>query len=170
MTNLLPEAEGWGQQIRSRVKQNCCCSRNQSITVLFYIFIFFKILLFQLTYPIDVFNILVRQVREYMDDASTLWRQYIPSDLMNCHRPKNSFATKKTFLFTVKSLFIYCIAFILDKKKMVYNNERKTQNIVLAVNAGNTKDIQTNHIYMYLKSVKFNEQRVRTPYPKDLSM
>ena len=53
---------------------------------------------------------------------------------------------------------------------MVYNNERKTQNIVLAVNAGNTKDIQTNHIYMYLKSVKFNEQRVRTPYPKDLSM
>ena len=38
-TDLLPAAAGWGQQIRSRVKQNCCCPRSQSITVLLYTFI-----------------------------------------------------------------------------------------------------------------------------------
>ena len=39
-TDLLPEAAGWLQQTRSRVKQNCCCPRSQSITVLLYTFIF----------------------------------------------------------------------------------------------------------------------------------
>ena len=39
----LSEAAGWGQQIRSRVKQNCCCPRTQSITVLLYTFIFSKL-------------------------------------------------------------------------------------------------------------------------------
>ena len=39
--DLLSEATGWGQQICSRVKQNCCCPRSQSITVLLYTFIFF---------------------------------------------------------------------------------------------------------------------------------
>ena len=65
-TDLLPEAAGWGQQIRSRVKQNCCCPRTQSITLLLYTFIFSKILysLFPLTYPLDVLYILVRKVRE----------------------------------------------------------------------------------------------------------
>ena len=36
-TELLGEAEGWGQQFSQRVKQNSCCSRNQSITDLLYI-------------------------------------------------------------------------------------------------------------------------------------
>jgi hypothetical protein len=31
-TDLLPEAEGWWQQFSQRIKQNSCCSRNQSIT------------------------------------------------------------------------------------------------------------------------------------------
>ena len=52
-TDLLPEAAGWGQQIRSRVKQNCCCPRSQSITVLFNTPSFFlqkNYSLFPLTY------------------------------------------------------------------------------------------------------------------------
>ena len=59
-------ATGWGQHIRSRVKQNCCCPKSQSITVLLYTNIFFKISysLFPLTYPLDVFNILISQVGE----------------------------------------------------------------------------------------------------------
>ena len=64
--DLLPKTAGWGQQICSRVKQNCCCLRSQSITVLLYTFIFskFSYSLFSLTYPLDVFSILVRQDRE----------------------------------------------------------------------------------------------------------
>ena len=55
--DLLPEAAGWGQQIRSK---------SQSKTVLLYTFIFPKCSysLFPLTYPLDVFSILVCQVRE----------------------------------------------------------------------------------------------------------
>ena len=41
-TDLLPEAAGWWQQIRLRVKQNCSCPRIQSITVLLYTIIFKK--------------------------------------------------------------------------------------------------------------------------------
>ena len=59
---------GFGQQIRSRVKQNCCCTRSQSITVLLYTFIFSTKLysLFPLTYSLLLrhLNIPVRQVRE----------------------------------------------------------------------------------------------------------
>ena len=67
----LTEDAGWRQQILSRVKQNCCCPRSQSIIV-------FKIFLFtlSLTYPLDVFNILVRQVREYwrrLDIVSSIY-------------------------------------------------------------------------------------------------
>ena len=56
--DLLPEAAGWGQQIRSRVKQNCCCTRSKPRTVLLYTFIFqkFSYSLFPLTYPLDGFN------------------------------------------------------------------------------------------------------------------
>ena len=46
-TDLFPEAAGWGQQIPSRVKQNCCCRRIQSITI-FYTPSFFKKFLFTL--------------------------------------------------------------------------------------------------------------------------
>ena len=67
-TDLLPEAAAWGQQICSRVKQNCCCPRSQSITVLLYTFILSKFSyswsLFPLAYPLDVFKILVRQNQE----------------------------------------------------------------------------------------------------------
>ena len=41
-TDMLPETTDWGQQIPSRVGQNCCCLRNQSITGLLYIFSFSK--------------------------------------------------------------------------------------------------------------------------------
>ena len=36
LTDLLPSACGFGQQIRFRVKQNCCCPRTHSITVYYY--------------------------------------------------------------------------------------------------------------------------------------
>ena len=48
-TDLLPEAAGLEQQNHSRAKHNCFCSKSKSIT---------------LTYRLDVFSILVRQVRE----------------------------------------------------------------------------------------------------------
>ena len=48
-TDLLPEAASGRQQIRSRVKPNCCGSRSQSITVLLYSFIFFKVFSFSLS-------------------------------------------------------------------------------------------------------------------------
>ena len=63
----------------TRVKQNCRCPRSQSINVLLYTFIFPNFLIHSfhaLTYQLDIFYILVRQV-ENLDDASTLWRQYI---------------------------------------------------------------------------------------------
>ena len=44
--DLLPEAAGWGQQIRSSVNHNCCCPRSQSITVLLYTIISKKIIHF----------------------------------------------------------------------------------------------------------------------------
>ena len=58
---------------RSRVKQNCCCSRSQSITFLLYTFIFSKCSysLYPLTYPLFSF---VKS--ENLDDALTLLRQY----------------------------------------------------------------------------------------------
>ena len=61
------KATGSGQQIRARVKQNCCRPRNQSISVLLYTLIFPNFLIHSfhaLTYPLDIFYILVRQVRE----------------------------------------------------------------------------------------------------------
>ena len=52
----------------SRIKQKCCGPRSLSMTVLLYTFILAKLSyswsLFPLTYPIDVFKILVRQDRE----------------------------------------------------------------------------------------------------------
>ena len=41
-TDLLPKAAAWGHQIRSRVIQNCCSPRSQSITVLLYTLVFFN--------------------------------------------------------------------------------------------------------------------------------
>ena len=52
-TKLSPEAAGWGQQICSRVNLNCC-SWSQSITVLLYTFIFFKIFLFSLSTLVSI--------------------------------------------------------------------------------------------------------------------
>ena len=67
---------GFGQQIRSKVKQNCCCPRSQSITVLLYTFIFKKKIFTFSThiYPLDILNILVRQVREsWHCDFNIMW-------------------------------------------------------------------------------------------------
>ena len=82
-TDLLTKAAWWGQQIRSRNKQNCFCPRSQSIIVLLYTYIFSKISysLFLSTYLLVVFNILVHKFWEYgrSFDIVTL----ISRDLLN---------------------------------------------------------------------------------------
>ena len=68
------ESVDWGQQIRPRVN----CSRSQSISK-------FSYSLFPLAYPLNVFDILVRQVREYIrrPDIVTGLRYSISRDLLN---------------------------------------------------------------------------------------
>ena len=53
-TDLLPEAAGWVQQIRTRVKQNGCCPRSQSVTPLLYTLIFFNKIIFTLFTHISI--------------------------------------------------------------------------------------------------------------------
>ena len=82
-TDLLAKAACWGQQIRSRIKQNCVCLRTQSIIV-YYTPSFFQknsYSLFVTTYLLVVFNILVHKFWEYgrSFDIVTL----ISRDLLN---------------------------------------------------------------------------------------
>ena len=66
-TNLFARSHRLRATHSFEYQTNCCCLRSQSVTVLLYTFIFskFSYSLFPLTYPLDVFNILIRQVREY---------------------------------------------------------------------------------------------------------
>ena len=55
---------GFRQQIRSQVKQNCCCPRSQSITVLLYTFIFSK------------FSKLIHSFHSHIHKMFSILRQY----------------------------------------------------------------------------------------------
>ena len=131
--DLLPEAAGWGQQIGSRVKQNCCCPQTQSITVLLYTFIFFKIFLFTLSTHLFIRCLQYSCPRIWKTlwhcDVNITWlikpmniRPPVNSSiagnrLMNCW-PFNRSVLQLIviLLLTAKMLWIYCIAFIYEKK------------------------------------------------------
>ena len=146
-TDLLPSACGFPQQINSRVKQNYWCLRSQSITVLLYTFIFSKKNYIHSFH--SHFNILVRQVWESCSltswhcDINIKWliepmkiRPSINSSIVG-NRSINCWLFNRTvlqlpvigiLLLTVKMLCIYCIAFNIGEKMMVYNNF--TQSVV----------------------------------------
>ena len=133
------EATGWGPQICSRVKQNCCCPRSQSRTVLLYTIIFFKIFLFTLFTHLSI-----RCLQHPGPSSQRIWKTPWHCDInitwliepmkirpsvnssiagnrwMNCW-PVNRTVLQPIgiLLLTVKILCIYCIAFIQEKK---YNN------------------------------------------------
>ena len=114
------------------VARSRCCPRSQSITVLLYTFIFskFSYSLFPLTYPLDVFNILVLQVRvsgRRLDIVTiyhvTYWTKEYKVIGQQFNRSMNCWQVNRTvlqligiLLLTVKILCIYCIAFIQEKK------------------------------------------------------
>ena len=133
-TYLLPEAAGWGQQIRSRVKQNCCFPRNQSITVLLYTFVFSTKLysIFPLTYPL-LFRRFQYPRPSSLRIGTTSWlcgvnitwliepmkiRPWVNSSIAG-NRSLNCWTVNRKLLqllvillLTAKMLCIYCIALI----------------------------------------------------------
>ena len=126
-TDLLPSARGFGQQIRFRVKQNCCCPRSQSITVLLYTIIFFKFFysLFPLTSRPSSqriwktprhCNVNITWLIEPMKIRSSVNSSIAGNRSMNCW-PVNRTVLQPIgiLLLTVKILCIYCIAFIQEK-------------------------------------------------------
>ena len=141
-TDLLPEAAGWGQQIRSRVKQNCCCPRSQSITVLLYTFIFskFSYSLFPLTYPLYVFQYpLLSSLKIWTTpqhcDINIMWliesMKIRPSvnSLIAGNRSMNCWPVSRTVLQQIGIFFVnsenvvYLLYwFYIGDKVMVYNN------------------------------------------------
>ena len=144
--DLLPKAAGWGQQIPLSVKQNCCCPRSQSITVLLYTFIFFKIFLFTLSTHISI-----RWFQYPRPSSLRIWTTprhcYVNITWLTepmkirpwvnispgGNRSMNCWLVNITvlqligiFLLTVKMLCIYFIAFIQEKKWWCI-----TKNIIL---------------------------------------
>ena len=116
--DLLSEAGGWRQQIRSRVKQNCCCPRNHSITDLLYTFIFSKL---------SYFDAMIIWFGEPMKKK----RLSVNSSILG-NRSMNSFTGDRSIEqccneyrdFFVKSQNVLYLLywFSIGEKMMVYNN------------------------------------------------
>ena len=121
-TDLLPEAAGRGQQISSRVKQNCCCPRSQSINRFVihlyfvqnfrihshYMFAIYRPRIWMMPRHCDVnitWNIEIMKIRPSVNSSIAGNR------LTNCW-PVNRIVLQliRILLLTVKMLCIYCIA------------------------------------------------------------
>lgn len=65
ISSAWPKDGSCARNYRLNFIQDCCCIRTQSLTVLLHTFIFqlffYSWSVFPLTYPLDIFNILVRQ-------------------------------------------------------------------------------------------------------------